>query len=159
MKATKRPSEDRVGQSDSSLGSSPLLVHRCEATRAIAAGGPVDPALIEALASCGAPVDAAVLAAHAHRRGAGRRSVAREAVRRRRSVPEVRLPLLAALDRPELTPREHEIVRLTAEGRTTAEVARVAGCSVRTVENHLHRAYQKLGISGRADLAEFLGGS
>lgn len=43
----------------------------------------------------------------------------------------------------ELSPREEEILELTAEGRTAAEIARLLTLSRRTVENHLARARRK----------------
>jgi len=139
-------------------GPSPLLAARAAAASALATGEARSSlAAAEALEALGARVDAAVVAAAGLRRAPASRALALTAVRLRRSVPEVVVPLLASLDRPELTPREHQIARLTAEGLTTAQVARAAGCSIRTVENHLHRAYGKLGIAGRADLPDALG--
>jgi DNA-binding CsgD family transcriptional regulator len=60
-----------------------------------------------------------------------------------------------------LTKREQEIATLAAGGRSTKEIAEQMFVSQRTVENHLHRAYVKLGVSDRAALAEVLtpGGS
>jgi pimeloyl-ACP methyl ester carboxylesterase/DNA-binding CsgD family transcriptional regulator len=54
-------------------------------------------------------------------------------------------------DRPaeELTPRERDILRLAAEGRTNDEIAVVLTLSARTVERHLSNTYAKLGLSGR----------
>jgi DNA-binding CsgD family transcriptional regulator len=51
-----------------------------------------------------------------------------------------------------LTRREREIVHLVAQGRRNAEVARELSLSVRTVEGHVYRAFNKLGISRREDL-------
>jgi DNA-binding CsgD family transcriptional regulator len=56
-----------------------------------------------------------------------------------------------------LTPREREIATLAARGRTSKEVAADLVLSVRTVDNHLANVYAKLGIGGRADLADALG--
>ncbi|MFG2608507.1 LuxR C-terminal-related transcriptional regulator [Streptomyces sp. NPDC048514] len=52
-----------------------------------------------------------------------------------------------------LTRREREVVRLAAEGLTSQEIAARLVLSVRTVDNHLHRAFAKLGVSSRRDLA------
>ncbi|MFD8462315.1 LuxR C-terminal-related transcriptional regulator [Streptomyces antimycoticus] len=52
-----------------------------------------------------------------------------------------------------LTVREREVSALVAAGLTNQEVADRLSVSVRTVENHLHRAYGKLGITTRAELA------
>jgi len=54
-------------------------------------------------------------------------------------------------DRPaeELSPRERDVLRLAAEGRTNDEIAATLTVSVRTVERHLSNTYAKLGLSGR----------
>jgi PAS domain S-box-containing protein len=51
-----------------------------------------------------------------------------------------------------LTPREREIARMTADGRTCPEIARQLGISARTVESHRAHAYRKLGIHTRTEL-------
>jgi DNA-binding CsgD family transcriptional regulator len=53
----------------------------------------------------------------------------------------------------ELTPREHEIAVLAARGLSSREIADRLVVSVRTVDNTLLRAYRKLGISRRGELA------
>jgi DNA-binding CsgD family transcriptional regulator len=55
-----------------------------------------------------------------------------------------------------LTPSELRIVRLAADGRTNREIAHELYVTLKTVEGHLARAYTKLGISGRPQLAEAL---
>ncbi|MER6314791.1 helix-turn-helix transcriptional regulator [Streptomyces sp. NPDC001581] len=57
-----------------------------------------------------------------------------------------------------LTPRETEIALMAVEGLRSREIAAQLHLSTRTVENHLLRVYTKLGINGRAELAEALGG-
>ncbi|OWY60812.1 hypothetical protein B7486_67160 [cyanobacterium TDX16] len=57
-----------------------------------------------------------------------------------------------------LTRREQEVAGLAAEGQSNQEIADRLGLSVRTVENHLQRAYEKLGIPGRDELAAALAG-
>jgi DNA-binding NarL/FixJ family response regulator len=52
-----------------------------------------------------------------------------------------------------LTPREREIAHLAAGGRSSPAIAEQLVLSVRTVDNHLHRAYSKLGINSRSELA------
>lgn len=52
-----------------------------------------------------------------------------------------------------LTPSERKIVRLAQRGLTNAEIATELGVSGRTVENHLSRAYSKLGVRSRTELA------
>ena len=49
--------------------------------------------------------------------------------------------------------------RLAAAGHASKQIAQRLGLSVRTVSNHLQNAYLKLGISGREDLADALGGA
>jgi DNA-binding CsgD family transcriptional regulator len=56
----------------------------------------------------------------------------------------------------ELTETEHQIAHLAAEGRTNREVAETLFVSQKTVEANLSRAYRKLGISSRRQLAERL---
>jgi DNA-binding CsgD family transcriptional regulator/tetratricopeptide (TPR) repeat protein len=66
-------------------------------------------------------------------------------------------PLLAQLgEAPTLTRREREIAGLAARGRSDAEIADELGVSVRTVESHLHRAYAKLGVTSRQQLASIV---
>ena len=48
-----------------------------------------------------------------------------------------------------LTPREIEVVRLVAAGRTNDEIASELVLSVRTVERHVSNIYVKIGASGR----------
>ena len=56
----------------------------------------------------------------------------------------------------QLTKREREIAALAAAGRSSKEIADTMYLSPRTVENHLQRAYIKLGITDRAALAKAL---
>jgi DNA-binding CsgD family transcriptional regulator len=56
-----------------------------------------------------------------------------------------------------LTRREREVARLAAANRSSREIADRLGLSVRTVDNYLSRAYAKLGVSGRTELAPHLG--
>ncbi|HVE98609.1 MAG TPA: LuxR C-terminal-related transcriptional regulator [Mycobacteriales bacterium] len=55
-----------------------------------------------------------------------------------------------------LTPREREVATLASDGTPSKEIARRLGLSVRTVDNHLARVYDKLGVTGRRDLARGL---
>ena len=61
--------------------------------------------------------------------------------------------------RAVLTPRELEVARLAAGGHSNKEIARICNLSVRTVENNLHLAYEKLGVSSRRALPAALGGA
>lgn len=53
---------------------------------------------------------------------------------------------------PGLTRREHDIAELVAAGYRNAEIAGQLDLSVRTVEGHIYRTYEKLGISRRDEL-------
>ena len=52
-----------------------------------------------------------------------------------------------------LTRAEREVALLAAAGRSNREIAESLFISRKTVENYLHRAYEKLGVSGRDELA------
>jgi DNA-binding CsgD family transcriptional regulator len=58
--------------------------------------------------------------------------------------------------RAQLTPAELDTALQAATGSTDKQIAEMVHLSARTVENRLHRAYQKLGISHRRELAEAL---
>lgn len=53
-----------------------------------------------------------------------------------------------------LTVREHEVLALVAEGRTSKGVAEALGISSRTVQKHLESIYRKVGVSSRAELVQ-----
>ncbi len=55
--------------------------------------------------------------------------------------------------RDSLTPSELRLARLAAEGHSNRGIAQDLYLSEKTVEMHLSRAYRKLGIGGRAELA------
>lgn len=63
----------------------------------------------------------------------------------------------AGVDDPygSLTAREREVFHLVIEGRTTKEVARELGTSVKTAENHRSRAMEKLGVHNTAELVRY----
>lgn len=48
-----------------------------------------------------------------------------------------------------LTPRENEVLRWLAHGKTDAEIAALLGLSPRTVQKHLEHIYVKLGVETR----------
>lgn len=54
----------------------------------------------------------------------------------------------------DLTPREHEVLRLVATGHTNSEIATMLGVSLRTVETHRSHLARKLGTRSRAELVE-----
>jgi DNA-binding CsgD family transcriptional regulator len=58
-----------------------------------------------------------------------------------------------------LSGREREVVMLAATGMASKDIAQRLYLSVRTVNNHLHHAYTKLGVTSRAGLTQALGGA
>ncbi|MEV4898601.1 helix-turn-helix transcriptional regulator, partial [Nonomuraea sp. NPDC055795] len=59
----------------------------------------------------------------------------------------------AAHPRDRLTAQELQVVRLAAEGHSSREIAAQLFLSKRTVEHHLYKAYPKLGVGNRRELA------
>jgi DNA-binding CsgD family transcriptional regulator len=69
-----------------------------------------------------------------------------------------RSPLLDRLVAPStLTSRELEVARLAAMGQSSKDIAERLVVSIRTVDAHLYRAYAKLGVHQRGELAAVLG--
>jgi DNA-binding CsgD family transcriptional regulator len=141
-----------------------LSVLRVEHVEALVDGEPARLLVVsEQFEQCGARLlaaeaaaDAAVALARGHepRRAA---AAGRRAHRLADSCDNPRTPALAALAaRAELTRAEREIATLAAAGNANREIAAQLVLSVRTIENTLRRVYFKLGISGRAQLAEAL---
>jgi len=58
-------------------------------------------------------------------------------------------------ERPLLSPRETEVLRLLALGHTNREIATNLDLSVRTVETHRAHVQQKLGLSSRPELTRY----
>lgn len=56
----------------------------------------------------------------------------------------------------QLSPRELEIARFVADGLRNQDIARALGTSPNTVRNQLQQIYDKLGASGRTELAVWM---
>jgi DNA-binding NarL/FixJ family response regulator len=54
-----------------------------------------------------------------------------------------------------LTPRQREVVRLLAEGKTMREAAEVLSITMRTIAFHKYRAMREFGLKTNADLIRF----
>jgi DNA-binding CsgD family transcriptional regulator len=78
--------------------------------------------------------------------------------RRRLAVwgDEAAASLRSMAEDADLTAREGEIARLAADGLSNLEISRRLLISVRTVENHLHRVFRKLGVDNRTELTRVL---
>ena len=143
----------------------PLVALYAEHAAAVAgADGPVLARVAEGFAAAGA----AVLAADAHGRAAAAFDDAgdpRAGGRQRRAAEERRsrihglsTPALArAQEHVALTPREREVVTHAVGGLTNRQIAEQLGIAKRTVDNLLHRAYGKLGVSDREEAGSVLG--
>jgi DNA-binding NarL/FixJ family response regulator len=76
-------------------------------------------------------------------------------------TPGLAPDVLAALAEPgasysaKLTPRQREVVRLLADGRTMKEVAATLGLSPRTVETHKYQVMATLGLASTAALIRY----
>lgn len=62
---------------------------------------------------------------------------------------------MAALEEPEFTSREREVIRLVAAGRSNNEIAAELFVGVRTVESHMRNIRRKSGAVGRKEIAGF----
>ena len=60
-------------------------------------------------------------------------------------------PTSAGLAR--LSPREHDVVRLVADGRTNDEIGAALKIGSKTVETHLARLFERLSVASRTELA------
>jgi ATP/maltotriose-dependent transcriptional regulator MalT len=115
----------------------------------------------EALGAELVAAEALVEAAAAYRRQGEAMPATKAAERARRLLERcegANTPALMGLeDAVPLTRREREIALLAAGGLSSREIAERLYLSVRTVDNHLHRAYYKLGVSSRSELGPALG--
>jgi DNA-binding CsgD family transcriptional regulator len=93
------------------------------------------------------PLHAALDAA----RRSGALAIARRAHEELEATGEKLRPLLAG-GAESLTPSEHRIAELAAQGHSNREIAQSLFLTVRTVENHLTTVYRKLDIHTRTEL-------
>jgi DNA-binding NarL/FixJ family response regulator len=142
----------------------PLALVRADHVRALAAGDSdgLDRASLafEALGALLLAAEAAAMAAAVQRRERGTRAAApaeRRAAMLTARCEGATTPALAAAAPAVLSPREREIAALAGGGLANREIAERLYLSVRTVENQLQRAYEKLGVSNRAELRDALG--
>jgi DNA-binding NarL/FixJ family response regulator len=56
-------------------------------------------------------------------------------------------------DRPRVSPRELDVIRLVVEGRSNDEVGVALGIGVKTVETHLRRLFERFEVVSRTELA------
>ena len=64
-------------------------------------------------------------------------------------------PIASTTVAVNLTPREVEVLRLIAAGRTNAEISRELVLSLRTVARHITNIYGKIGARGKADATAY----
>lgn len=160
------PSADaaRLVMEHASVVEGALAAARCAHAEALLDG---DAARFDDVADAFAALGAELLAAEtcaqaaAQARAAGdtrrARLMATKAMDHHRHCEDAETPALRSMREPvALTRREREVAALAANGLTGPEIADQLFLSVRTVNNHLQRAYQKLGIESRAGLADAL---
>lgn len=106
--------------------------------------------------------EAAAVAARIHReegRAGSALTAATRASRLADACEGARTPALDEAMAPlPLTRREREVAGLAGRGLGNRDIAERLVISLRTVENHLHSAYTKLGVSGREELGPILDG-
>lgn len=49
-----------------------------------------------------------------------------------------------------ITLRQAEVLHWVAQGKTTAEISTILGCSFHTVKSHIKVVFQRLGVNNRA---------
>ncbi|UFT00387.1 helix-turn-helix transcriptional regulator [Nocardia huaxiensis] len=109
------------------------------------------------LSAADAAAQAAVAFRHQGRKGSGNLAAAR-ALRLSADCGGPPTPAVSLVANPlPLSAREREIITLAAEGLTNREIAEQLMLSRRTVEGHLYRASNKLGITSRQEFAAVLG--
>lgn len=54
-----------------------------------------------------------------------------------------------------LSPREREVLQLVAEGKSSKQIARTLGVSIKTIESHRHQIMHKLRLHSIAELTKY----
>ncbi len=153
------PITELAGRSDSDL-----LAARAEHVRAVADGRPESLLLaartLEQAGLLVVAAEALCAAATRFERDGERRRSRSTMVQARQLIGRLdgaRTPGLApAATAAELTEREREIAVLAGAGFSSKDIAARLYLSARTVDNHLQRVYDKLGVNGRQALAAAL---
>lgn len=114
-----------------------------------------------ALAHCARRFEAAGAHAPAGAAWANRAACGADEVEQCRDATRALTLAPAVSLRPEtselaLTPRQLDIARLAARGLASKAIAAELFLSARTVDNHLREVYRRLGIGGRAELADVI---
>lgn len=78
-------------------------------------------------------------------------SLSSERIRRRNQLDDVQVKL------DQLTPKEREVVQWIAAGETNKTISDRLGNSVRTVELHRARIFEKMGVQNAVELTKVLG--
>ena len=135
-------------------------VYAAHVAAAAANDGPALISVVHEMEQIGAhryAAEAAANAADAFARDGRQDSARRAAARSRELHPRGQggpAPAITELDPDsvKLTQREAQLVKLASEGLSNPEIADRLVLSVRTIESHLYRAMQKLGVNDRRDL-------
>ena len=117
----------------------------------------------EAFEVCGAVLlacESASAAATLHNQGGLRRKATASAQHAAALLAECEgarpIGVVAHVPGVSLTRREREVAELAARNLTSREIAEQLVVSARTVENHLQRAYEKMGVRSRQELRDAL---
>jgi DNA-binding CsgD family transcriptional regulator len=159
-----RPVVDRLGELATQAEGDLVGLYAAHALAAARQDGQSLDQVASSLAAANATLlaaEAAAQAAVAHRRVgrlASARAAAASSARWLEACQGAWTPALGTLEAPRLTPREVELAKLASRGLSNREIADRLGIAVRTVDNHLHQAYTKLGIGGRGELGRFFDG-
>ena len=89
----------------------------------------------------------------------GRELPAADALAYALQQPPAKPPAPAVSDGAPLTPREMQVARLVAGGRSNKEIAADLVISQRTAEGHVEHILTKLGFTSRAQVAAWIAGS